>query len=55
VAVTLKEEHSLKVFENRVLRTICTTKREDVRRGRGKLRKEVLHGFCCASNIIPIK
>jgi len=36
-------------------RTICRPKGEEVRGYRRKLRKEELHGFCCASIIRMIK
>jgi hypothetical protein len=43
---TLKEEHILKVLENRVLRRIFGPKREDIARGRRKLHSEDLHNLC---------
>jgi hypothetical protein len=53
-SLTLREEHILKVFENRVLRRIVEPKRDEVTRGRSKLHKE---GFCnlyCSPNVISM-
>jgi hypothetical protein len=38
--MTLREEHRLRVFENRVLRTIFTPKRDEVIGGWRKLHNE---------------
>jgi hypothetical protein len=48
-------EEDLKVFENRLLSIIYRSKGEELNGGRRKLRKEELHGFCCASIIRTIK
>jgi hypothetical protein len=42
--LTLREEHRLRVFENRVLRRIFGPKRDEVTEGWRKLRNEELHG-----------
>jgi hypothetical protein len=42
---TLREEHRLRVFENRVLRRVFGPKREEVARGWRRLHKEELHNF----------
>jgi hypothetical protein len=42
-SLTLKEEHILRVFENRVLRRIFGSKRDEMGRGWGKLHNEELH------------
>jgi hypothetical protein len=42
-SVTLREEHRLRVFENRVLRRLFGPREGDVTRGRRKLRNEELH------------
>jgi hypothetical protein len=42
---TLREEHRLRVFENRVLRRIFGPKRDEVTAGWGKLHNEELHNF----------
>jgi hypothetical protein len=39
----LREEHGLKLFENRVLRTIFIPKRDEIMGGWRKLRNEELH------------
>jgi hypothetical protein len=44
-SLTLKEEHRLKVFENRVLRRIFGPKRDEVTGGWRKLHNEELHGL----------
>jgi hypothetical protein len=41
--LTLREEHKLRVFENRVLRRIFGPKRDVVTEGWRKLRNEELH------------
>jgi hypothetical protein len=41
--LTLKEEHKLRVFENRVLRRIFGPKRDEVTGGWIKLHNDVLH------------
>jgi hypothetical protein len=38
-----REEHRLRVFENRVLRTIFGPKRDEVRGGRKRMHNEKLH------------
>jgi hypothetical protein len=49
---TLREEHRLRVFENRVLRRIFGPKREEVAGGWRRLHNQVLHNFDASSNII---
>jgi hypothetical protein len=44
-SLTLREEHRLRVFENRVLRRIFGPKRDEVRGGWRKLHNEELHCF----------
>jgi hypothetical protein len=51
-SLTLREEHRLKVFENRVLRRIFGTKREEVMRDWRKLCNEELHNLYFSPNII---
>jgi hypothetical protein len=43
--LTLKEEHRLRVFENRVLRRIFGPKRDEVTGGWRKLHNEELHNL----------
>jgi hypothetical protein len=49
--VTVREEHRLRVFENKVLRRIFGPKRLEVMGGWRKLHNEELHNLC-ASPII---
>jgi hypothetical protein len=50
----LREEHRLRVFENRVLRRIFGPKRDEMTGGWRKLHNEELHHFHSAPNIIRI-
>ena len=47
----MREERKLRVFENRVLRTIFGPKRDEVTREWRKLHKEELHDLYCSPNI----
>jgi hypothetical protein len=49
---TLKEEHRLRVFENRVLRRIYGPKRDEAMRGWRKLCNEELHNLYSSPGII---
>jgi hypothetical protein len=51
-SLTLREEHRLRVFENRVLRKIFGLKRGDVTGGWRKLRNEEPHNLYSSPNII---
>ena len=53
-SLTLKEEHRLRVFENRVLRGIFVPKRDRVRREWRKLHDEVLHDLHSTRNILRV-
>jgi hypothetical protein len=53
-SLTVREEHKLKVFENRVLRRIFVPKRDGVTGGWRKLRNEGLHNLCSSASIIRI-
>jgi hypothetical protein len=44
LSLTLREEHRLRVFENRVHRRIFGTKRDEVTGGWRELHNEELHG-----------
>jgi hypothetical protein len=44
-SLTVREEHKLRVFENRVLRRIFGPKRDGVTVGWGKLHNEELHNL----------
>jgi hypothetical protein len=49
----LRKEHRLRGFENRVLRRICGTKREEDRSW-GKLHNDELHSLYSSPNIIRV-
>jgi hypothetical protein len=51
-SLTLREEHGLRVFENRVLRRIFGPKRNEMTGGWRKLYNEELHNLYCSPNII---
>jgi hypothetical protein len=51
-SLTLREEHRLRVFENRVLRRIFGPKRDEVTRDWRKLHNEELHNLYSSPNII---
>jgi hypothetical protein len=53
-SLTLREEHRLRVFENRVLRKIFGPKRDEVIGGWRKLHDEELHNLYCLPSIIKI-
>jgi hypothetical protein len=50
----LREEHRLRVFENRVLRRIFGPKRDEVTGGWRKLHNEELHSLYSLSSIIRV-
>jgi hypothetical protein len=51
-SLTLREEHRLRVFENRVLRGIFGPKRDGVIGDWRKLHNEELHNLYCSPSII---
>jgi len=53
-SLTLREEHRLRVFENRLLRKIFGPRRDEVTGEWRKLHNEVLNVLHCAPNIIPV-
>jgi hypothetical protein len=53
-SLTVRQEHNLRVFENRVLRRIFGPKRDGVTRGWRKLHKEWLHNLYSSPCIIRI-
>ena len=53
-SLTLREEHRLRVFENRVLRRILGPKRDGAARQRRKLHNEGLNDLYSSSNIVRV-
>ena len=53
-SLKLREERRLGVFENRVLRRIFGSKRNEVREDWRKLHNEELNNFYCAPNIFGV-
>jgi hypothetical protein len=53
-SLTIREEHRLRVFENRVLRRIFGAKRDEVIGGWRKLHHEQLQYLYCSPSIIRI-
>jgi hypothetical protein len=53
-SVTVREEHKLRVFENRVLRRIFGPKRDGVTGGWRKLHNEELHNLYSSPSIIRL-
>jgi hypothetical protein len=51
-SLTLREEFGLRVFENRVLRRILGTKRDEVTREWRQLHDEELNDLYCSPNIV---
>jgi hypothetical protein len=50
----LREKHSLRVFENRVLRGIFGPKRDEVTGELRKLHNEELNDLYCSPNIVRV-
>jgi hypothetical protein len=50
-SLTLRQEHRLRVFENRVLRRMFGPKRDQVTGDRRKLHNEELHNFHSLQNL----
>jgi hypothetical protein len=53
-SLTLRKEHELRVFENRVLRRIYGTKRDEVTGDWRKLHNEELHNLYTYPSIIKM-
>jgi hypothetical protein len=51
-SLTLREEHSLRVFENRVLRRIFKPRRDEVKVDWRKLHNDEFHNLYSSPNII---
>jgi hypothetical protein len=54
LSLTLREEHSSRVFENRVLRRIFGPKKDEVTGGWRKLHNEELHGLYSSPSIVRV-
>jgi hypothetical protein len=54
LSLTLREEHRLRVFENRVLRRIFGPTRDEVTGGWRKLHNEELHGLYSSPSIVRV-
>jgi hypothetical protein len=54
LSLTLREEHRLRVFENRVLRRIFGPKRDEVKGGWRKPHNEKLHGLYSSPSIVRV-
>jgi hypothetical protein len=54
LSLTLREEHRLRVFENRVLSRIFGPKRDEVTGGWRKLHNEELHGLYSSPSIVRV-
>jgi hypothetical protein len=52
--LTLKEEHRLRMFENKLLRRIFGPKRDEVTGGWRKLHNEELHGLYTSPGIVRV-
>jgi len=53
-SLTLREEHRLRVFENRVLRRIFGSKRDEVTGEWRKLHNDELDDLCCSHSIFRV-
>jgi hypothetical protein len=54
LSLTIREEHRLRVFENRVLRIIYGPKRDEVTGGWRILHNEELHGLYSSPSIVSV-
>jgi hypothetical protein len=54
VLLTLREEHRLRVFENRVMARIFGPKREEAAGSRRRVHNEELHNFYASPNVIRV-
>jgi hypothetical protein len=53
-SLTLREEHSLKVSENSILRRVCEPKRNELIDGRRQMHSEELHKLYSSPNIFRL-
>jgi hypothetical protein len=54
LSLTIRKEHTLRVFENRVLRRIFGPKRDEVTGGWRKLHNEELHGLYSSPSTVRV-
>jgi hypothetical protein len=54
LSLTLREEHRLRVFENRVLRRIFKYRKEELAGNWRRLHNEELHNLYASQNIIRV-
>jgi hypothetical protein len=54
LSLTLREEHRLRVFENRVRMRIFGPKRDEVTGGYRKLHNEEMHGLYSSPSIVRV-
>jgi len=54
-SLTLRQEHRLRVFENRLLRRVFGSEKDDVRGEWRRLHKEELYDPYCSPNITQVK
>jgi hypothetical protein len=54
LSFTLREEHRLRVFENRVVRRIFGPKRDELTGSWRKLHNEELHGLYSSPSIVTV-
>jgi hypothetical protein len=53
-SITVREEHGLKIFEDRMFMRLFGPKREDITGGLRKLHNDELHNFKSLPNIIQV-
>jgi len=53
-SLTLREERRLRVFDNRVLKKVFGSKRDEVTRERRKLHNKELNDLYCSPNIVRV-
>jgi hypothetical protein len=54
LSLTIREEHRLRIFGNRMLRRIFGPKRDEVTGGLKKLHNEELHGLYSSPSIVRV-
>jgi hypothetical protein len=54
LSLTLREEHTLRVFKKRLVRTMFGPMRDEIKGGRGRLLNEELHNLYSSPSIIRL-